>query len=101
MAWWIALQPSWRVADDGSFNYEVPVDEDWGVLHKGGKAGLYTVVVALSWWVRALTPDIPAFRAWKAVEDIEWVINQIRRKCAQTGKKRRLEETASSEKSKK
>lgn len=27
MAWWIAIQPEWRVKDDGSFNYEVPKDE--------------------------------------------------------------------------
>ena len=49
MAWWIALQPGWRLADDGSFKYEMPKDEDWCVLRKGGSAGLYVVVVALSW----------------------------------------------------
>ena len=64
MAWWIALQPGWRLADDGSFNYEMPKDEDWHVLHKGGLARLYIVVVALSWWIRALTLDNPSFHAW-------------------------------------
>ena len=39
MAWWIALQPGWRLADDGSFKYEAPKNEDWCVLHKGGSAG--------------------------------------------------------------
>ena len=100
MAWWIALQPAWRVADDGSFNYEVPEGEDWCALHKGGKAGLYTVIVALSWWVRALTPETPGFRAWKAVNDVEWVINKISRKCVSSGKKRQREEAAPLGKSK-
>ena len=64
--------------------------EDWAVLHKGGKAGLYTVIVILSWWVRALTPEIPAFCAWKAVDDVQWVTNQISMKCASTGNKQLL-----------
>jgi hypothetical protein len=98
MAWWIAIQPDWRIADDGSFNYEAPREEDWSVLHKGGKAGLYTVVVALSWWVRALTPDItPSFRAWGAVADVQWVINQITLKFAPAGKKRRAEDSGPSD----
>ena len=101
MAWWIALQPGWRLAEDGSFIYEVPRDEDWAGLHKGGKAGLYTVVVALSWWVRALTPQIPSFCAWMAVRDVQWVIDQICMKRAPAGKKRGLEEdSAASGKSK-
>ena len=100
MAWWIALQPAWRVADDGSFNYEVPKGEDWCTLHKGGKAGLYTVVVALSWWIRALTPEISAFCAWKAVKDVQWVINKIAMKCVSAGKKRQREDSTPSGKSK-
>ena len=95
MAWWIAIQPKWRIADDGSFNYNIPVDEDWRVLHKGGKTGLYIVVVALSWWVRALTPEIPSFRAWTAVRDVRWVIDQISTKlCTPAMKKRPLEDVA-------
>jgi len=90
MAWWIALQPEWRIADDGSFNYETPTDEDWHVLHKGGKTGLYTVVVALLWWVGAfkLTLEIPSFHAWTVVHDVQWVINQIYTKlCTSATKK--------------
>ena len=92
MAWWIALQPGWRLAGDGSFNYEAPKDEDWAGLHKGGKAGLYMVVVALSWWVRAVTPEIPSYRAWTAVHDVQWVIDQISKKCVPAGRKWVLEE---------
>jgi hypothetical protein len=100
MAWWIAIQPSWRLAEDGSFNYEAPEDEDWDVLQKGGTSGLYTVVVALSWWVRALTPEIPSDLAWKAVHDLQWVIDQISVNLAPVEKKRPLEDSAPSRKSK-
>ena len=101
MVWWIALQPGWRLADDGSFNYKAPNNEDWQVLHKGGSAGLYIVIVALSWWVRALTPDSPSFRAWTAVRDVQWVIDQITKKLTPAGKKRQLEDSAESGKAKK
>ena len=102
MAWWIELQPDWRVKDDGSFNYDMPEDEEWTVLRKTGKAGLVTVIAALSWWVTALTPETPSFRAWNAVRDVKWVINQInvkfekQPKKRQSGKKRQVEEAAPS-----
>ena len=101
MAWWIALQPGWRLADDGSFKYEAPKNEDWHVLHKGGSAGLYIVVVALSWWVRALTPESPSFHAWTAIHDIQWVIDQITKRITSGGKKRPLEDSVESGKAKK
>ena len=59
MAWWIAIKPDWRLSDDATFIYDVPNGEDWRQLHKGGSAGLYTVVVALSWWVGALPVEPP------------------------------------------
>jgi hypothetical protein len=89
MAWWIALQPEWRVTEDGSFKYEAPKDEDWSGLHKGGTAGLYTVVVALSWWVRSLTSENDSFRAWRAVRDVQWVIDQIYLKFPPAGGRKR------------
>ena len=77
MAWWIAIQPNWRVNDDASFNYVVPAAEDWRQLHKGGSVGLYTVVVALSWWIKALSAEAESSRAWSAVRDVQWVVEQI------------------------
>ncbi|EDR08980.1 uncharacterized protein LACBIDRAFT_326631 [Laccaria bicolor S238N-H82] len=80
MAWWIAIQPDWRLNDDTSFNYVVPATEDWRQLHKGGSAGLYTIVVALSWWIKALSAETNSSRAWSAVRDVQWVVDQIYKK---------------------
>ena len=66
----------------------MPVDEDWCVLHKGGKAGLYIELIALSWWVGALTPEIPSFCTWTSICDVWWVIDQISTKlCTPAMKK--------------
>jgi len=98
MAWWIAIQPKWRLADDSSFVYSTPAGEDWRFLHKGGSAGLYIVVVALSWWVKILTLEDPHIRVWTAVRDVTWVIDQIYKKVktASSRKKRGHEETEQS-----
>ena len=96
MAWWIAIQPTWRLANDSSFVYATPAMEDWRSLHKGGAAGLYTVIVALSWWIKALPLADSSIRAWTAVHDVNWVIDQISEKIefgrASPGKKRGHEE---------
>lgn len=94
MEWWIALQLEWRLGEERSFKYEAPKEEDWSVLLKGGTAGIYTVIVALSWWVRALTQEISCFNAWKAVHDVQWVMDQICMKLVHaSGKKRCREES--------
>ncbi|KDR76584.1 hypothetical protein GALMADRAFT_1328474, partial [Galerina marginata CBS 339.88] len=97
MAWWIAIQPRWRLADNAAFVYQTPTGEDWRLLHKGGSAGLYTVVVALSWWIRVLPSDgPPCLRAWSAVRDVQWVIEQIHKKVLRStqGTKRGCDDNA-------
>ena len=100
LLWCGGLLSNWRLADDGSFNYEMPKDEDWRVLRKGGLARLYIVVVALSWWIRALTPDNLLFHAWTAVHNVHWVIDQILKMLLPAGKKRPLENSVESSKAK-
>ncbi|KAF6750103.1 hypothetical protein DFP72DRAFT_852072 [Ephemerocybe angulata] len=81
MAWWRRLQPSWRLIGDNTNSIptsRVLVDDaDWSCLEKGGTAGLWTVVVSLSWWLRALSGGEDVF--WLAVDDVSWVLSQLRR----------------------
>ena len=76
----------------------MPDGEDWRFLHKGGSAGLYIIVVALSWWVKTLTLGDSEIRVWTAVRDVTWVIDQIYKKVkmALSGKKRGHEDTEQS-----
>ncbi|KAF8333818.1 hypothetical protein F5887DRAFT_892945 [Amanita rubescens] len=89
--WWETLQPSWRTRNDGPLSYELPPDEDWCVLGKGGSAGIYTVIVALSWWIIAGSAESDSTSPlWAAVYDVHWVIDQIicMTICTTKGKKR-------------
>jgi hypothetical protein len=80
MAWWKGMQPEWRASldTDGTLIRDTPAYEDWLALKKGGTAGMYIVVVGLSWWVKAQTsgPD-NSNDAWSAVADLLWVFRQI------------------------
>ena len=76
MGWWKALQPAWRIKPDGSFGRDIPASEDWQSLKKGGSAGIYTIVMGLSWWIQSLAghEDVDA---WLIVDDLSWVLRQM------------------------
>ena len=82
MSWWKGMQPEWRSYMDmdasGTLKRDAPADVDWVALKKGGTAGMYIVVMGLSWWVKAQTtgPD-HSNDAWSAVGDLLWVFRQI------------------------
>jgi hypothetical protein len=56
---------------------DTPDDERWGGLMKGGTAGIYTVVIALSWWIKALGTVPDGGDASVAVRDVTWVLDQF------------------------
>jgi hypothetical protein len=81
LAWWKVNQPGWRTAgvdtvNPAAFKREPPSDPDWSTLPRGGTAGIYTVVMALSWWVAN------AGATWSeelvaVVDDLSWVLQQM------------------------
>jgi len=86
------MQPSWRVLSDGGYSKAIPTDETWSNLGKGGSAGLYVVVVALSWWVHVVQED-EDLTLWAVVDDICWVLWQLceKAKVSQSVKRARSE----------
>jgi len=80
MEWWKTLQPSWRLTHAQVFIYsrDMPSGETWQDLKKGGSAGIYFVVMGLSWWVKAqlVKHDV---NVWSIVDDITWVIQEMKK----------------------
>ena len=79
--WWTMLQPGWRKDDVRSLVTlvlfrDVPEGENWQGLRKGGTAGIYVVVMALSWWIKAQQTERDA-EAWSSVDDLLWVLQQM------------------------
>jgi hypothetical protein len=80
-SWWSALQPSWQILPSGQYSREVPADETWANLRKSGSSGIYIVIMALSWWARAViateAADTEHASFWSIVDDFQWVLNQL------------------------
>ena len=80
--WWMSMQPGWRKDGGRSITTlvlfrDTPLGETWQGLKKGGTAGIYVIVLALSWWIKAqLTECNPM--VWSAVEDVSWVVQQMK-----------------------
>lgn len=75
--WWRAIQPDWRKQTDGPLSRDVPGQESWASLKKGGSAGLYIVVMALSWGVLNLKDVSVDPQVWATVDDITWVLSSV------------------------
>jgi len=71
------MQPTWRTRVKGTLKRDAPAHEDWLALKKGGTAGIYVVVMGLSWWIMAQTTARKA-DAWSAVADLSWTIRQMK-----------------------
>jgi hypothetical protein len=79
MKWWRMMQPSWRIPKEGDLLVcKAPIDGNWQVLRKGGTSGIYTVVMGLSWWIKAqgIAHDV---NAWTTVSDLLWVIKEMKK----------------------
>lgn len=79
MRWWREIQPDWRKVEEGgnALSRQMPEDETWGLLAKGGTAGLYTVVMSLSWWIKQVASDGSLADAWTSVKDVSWVLREV------------------------
>lgn len=56
----------------------VPQDKSWQTLKKGGTAGIYVIVISLSWWVKAQHTEHDA-DVWGLIDDLSWVIRQMKK----------------------
>ena len=76
------MQPEWRSDSDGMLIQDTPPGEDWVAVNKGGSAGMYFVVVSLSWWVMAEgTGANNSLNVWSAVADISWWFQEMRNRA--------------------
>ena len=72
------MQPTWRTNDSEtgfSLSRDIPNDETWQALRKGGTAGIYVVVMGISWWVKHEHDE----KVWSVIDDLQWVIRQMKK----------------------
>ena len=82
MEWWTVLQPDWQKDNTEGlllFFHDVLTGKTWQGMKKGGTAGIYIVVMALSWWIQAQKAEHDVL-AWSTVNKFLWVIEQLNQK---------------------
>ena len=75
----MSLQPTWHTNDSEtsfSLSCDIPIDETWQGLRKGGTAGIYVVVMGISWGVKHDKHDD---KVWSVINDLQWVIQQMKK----------------------
>ena len=70
------MQPSWRDQGENNLSRDMPKEENWSLLKKGGKAGIYTVVIGLSWWIQSQGMQRDT-ESWTVLGDLTWVLHQM------------------------
>lgn len=74
--WWLTIQPIGRKAWPPTYE-PLPVDFSFDYFNRGGPNGVFLMVLCLSWWANALTPDTDCKNFGLVVHDIHWVLKQI------------------------
>ena len=89
LGWWLRIQPAFRQAQAPSQShlpllvYTPPSGEDWGMLQTSGRNGMFTVLLAMSWWGRI--PGESDSAQWDIVaRDLESVFDAMREQCSAT-----------------
>lgn len=100
MLWWVKMQPTWRGGE--RLDRTLPTETDWEPILRGGSNGLSMVVMALSWWVRAMGSNGHQDTELSvAIDDVKWVLSELVAMLStanlDTGKKRPREEIAQEE----
>jgi hypothetical protein len=77
--WWLGMQPSWQVGEDGVPVRPEEYRDDWGGLVAPGQNGLLSVVATLYWWAQAeVAQGINQSAGWReAVADTLWVLKEL------------------------
>ena len=75
--WWTAAQPRGRDTQQWPFPKTVNDDGGWRKFPANGKDGIFTAVMALSWWAHTIRSpsEIPFFE--EATADLHWVIQEL------------------------
>ena len=74
--WWITIQPTTRKQWPPTYE-PLPEDFSFNYFNCGGPNGVFLMILCLSWWADALTPNMDHTAFKLVVHDVHWVLEQI------------------------
>lgn len=75
--WWTLCQPPWRREKGWPLPRDNENATNWVKFGARGQSGLFLVVISTTWWAYSIRSKEEWVEFDKAVEDLEWVINQV------------------------
>ncbi|KAJ7243680.1 hypothetical protein C8J57DRAFT_1083550 [Mycena rebaudengoi] len=72
-AWWVDINPDWRVRTQGGKRLEREGEGSWSKLAIGGPNRLLNILICLWWW-RNVVPEVQIAEWLEAVEDVHWAV---------------------------
>src|SRR5262245_25350080 len=76
--WWASLQPAGCVTASGAFTRTISDGETWVRTQKGGPNGFNTVLIALSFWLCAVTKShSKTDKCEEMIQDVLWVVDSM------------------------
>ncbi|KAH8094961.1 hypothetical protein DFH11DRAFT_1555174 [Phellopilus nigrolimitatus] len=78
-AWLKALMPDWRFMDDLDWPFSrcTPESEPWTSVRKGGKNGIFLIVLTLFWWRSVAKTNNELAEYLSALEEASWLFTQL------------------------
>lgn len=76
LKWWLTIQPTTRKDWPPTYG-PLPDDFSFDYFNRGGPNGVFLVVLCLSWWANALTPDSDLTEFGLVIHDVLWVLEQV------------------------
>lgn len=74
--WWLTIQPTTRKAWPPTYE-PLPDDFSFDYFNYGGPNGVFLMILCLSWWANALSPNTDHTNFKLVVHDVCWVLEQI------------------------
>ena len=74
--WWITIQPTTHKAWPPSYE-PLPANFSFNYFNCGGPNGVFLMILCLSWWANALTPNTDHTDFKQVVYNIRWVLEQV------------------------
>lgn len=74
--WWLTIQPTTRKDWPPTYG-TLPDGFTFDYFNRGGPNGVFLVILCLSWWANALTPNQDHTNFGLVVNDVRWVLEQI------------------------
>jgi len=76
LEWWLTIQPTTRKMWPPTYE-PLPEGFSFDYFNRGGPNGVFLVVLCLTWWANALTPDTDHTSFKLVTNDVCWVLEQV------------------------